>query len=263
MLNEISIVKSNKKISSIYFKLELSSPEISRVCRPGQFINILPKKNWTHVMRRPMSIAGKSENTISIIYKVVGEGTSILKSLNPNDTLDIIGPLGNWWTGFETCYPILIAGGVGIGPILFLHDHLTEINIDHHLIMGTRTKDEQFLFSLKNGDLSFTTDDGSFGQRGTVINVLKELFYDSVSNAKLFCCGPQKMLDAVNLFAISNSLTCSLALETIMACGIGICQGCAIEVNKKIELDAGTYRNKFLLACIDGPIFNGKELIKC
>lgn len=263
MRNEIAIVESNKQISSIYYKLQLLSPEISQNCQPGQFINILPQYNWPQVMRRPMSIAGQTEDSISVIYKVVGEGTSIIQSLTPNSKLDIIGPLGNYWTDFDSGYPILIAGGVGIGPILFLHNHLKEKDIDHHLIMGTRTEDEQFLLSLVNNDLTLTTEDGSFGLKGTVMNALMKLNHDLLSNAKFFCCGPQKMLDGVNLFSIDRGLTCYLALETIMACGIGICQGCAIEVNKKLGLESRTYRKKYVLACADGPIFNGKDLARC
>ncbi len=101
IFNENSVVISNKKIAENIYKAILKSPNISKISKPGQFINILPSKKWSKVMRRPMSIASQDNENISIIYKVFGEGTEIMSKWNENDQVDIIGPLGNYWEGFS------------------------------------------------------------------------------------------------------------------------------------------------------------------
>ncbi|NQU67481.1 MAG: dihydroorotate dehydrogenase electron transfer subunit [Candidatus Marinimicrobia bacterium] len=262
MHNELATIESNEQISSIYQQMVLSAPLIAKDCHPGQFINILPDPKWTHVMRRPMSIASQSNGKISIIYKVVGEGTSILNNLKPGDSLDIIGPLGNYWTDFDTDYPVLLAGGVGIAPILYLHDHLLIKKIPHHLIMGTRTKDEHFFKEKTNASIVLTTDDGSYGIRGSVINALDSIVSGKNSSVIFFACGPSPMLNAVNRFATDKNINCYLALETLMACGFGICQGCAIEITNNSAISQ-TYRNQYALVCADGPIFDGKDIPLC
>ena len=143
--SEIASVKSNKMIADNIYEAFLYSPNISSQSKPGQFINILPSYNWNNVMRRPMSVASQGNNLISIIYKVFGEGTKLISEWKENDTIDIIGPLGNKWYDYKSKYPILVGGGVGIAPILNLHHHLQDLGIKHSLICGARTKNEHFL----------------------------------------------------------------------------------------------------------------------
>ena len=125
--NEFSTVISNHSVAKNIYEATLFSPKISKVSKPGQFINILPKSNWNNVMRRPMSIASQGKDKISIIYKVFGSGTDIISKWKKNDIIDIVGPLGNFWENFKNSFPVLIGGGVGIAPIINLH-HLLLID---------------------------------------------------------------------------------------------------------------------------------------
>ena len=256
--SEIATVISNKKIADNIHEAFLLSPKISQSSHPGQFINILPSYDWNNVMRRPMSIASQSDDTISIIYKIFGDGTQLMSEWGKDDKVDIIGPLGNQWFDYEDKYPILIGGGVGIAPILNLHNHLLNNGIVHSLICGARTRDEHFLDHHPEKNIFMSTDIDNFGIRGNVIDALETILDDISSSVKIFACGPHGMLKGIYDYSIKNNYDCQLALETIMACGIGICQGCTIE--KKCSEDSHTYRNKYALACIDGPVFNIEEL---
>ena len=260
IFNEIGEVISNSEIALNTFEAFIDSPLISKHAAPGQFINILPSLSWTNVMRRPMSIASQNNDQISIIYKAIGSGTNIMKSWMEGDEVDLIGPLGNKWNNFLNKTPILVGGGVGIAPILNLHNHIKDKHIKHSMIMGARCKDEHFIEQNQKSGIILTTHDGSLGIKGTVVNALDALRPDSQN--KIFCCGPPKMMEAVKKFADQKKIECNFALETIMACGIGICQGCTVEM-KNIIKNNHSYRSTFSLACIDGPIYDSKEIVKC
>ena len=155
--------------------------------------------------------------------------------------------------------PILIGGGVGIAPIINLHNMLNSKNIKHILIMGAKTKEEHFMNHDIDNHIILCTDKGGLGIKGNVLAPLHEIIKNNeADDIKIFSCGPSPMMKAVAKFSIENNIECDLALETIMACGIGICQGCTIVKNTNDSNN--TYRNKFALACMDGPVFNLKNL---
>ena len=210
-------------------------------------------------MRRPMSIASQGNGEINIIYKAIGNGTRIMANWQKGEVVDLIGPLGNYWEEYDVTHPILIGGGVGIAPILNLHNHLKKLEIKHSLICGARTKQEHFLEHNPDNDIFLSTDIDEYGIKGNVINaidiILKEKQVDPI---KIFSCGPHGMLQAIHQYSISNDYDCQLAMETIMACGIGICQGCTIVKESSDHLHS--YRDKYALACIDGPVFDAKEI---
>ena len=261
---ELAEVISNSKIAEGIYRTIFKSPKISFKSQPGKFVNILPEQNWEQVMRRPMSIASQGSDEISIIYKSVGDGTRIMASWRSGEIVDIIGPLGNYWKGYELTFPILIGGGVGIAPILNLHHHMLEQNIDHMLIMGALNRKEHFLQHEPEKQIYMSTDDGSLGIKGNVIDAVKFIYSNQSSpdDAKIFSCGPPLMMEAVRSYALDNQLKCDLALETIMACGIGICQGCTIE-RIVSESKENSYRSHFALSCMDGPIFSAEEIVSC
>ena len=238
--NEISRVESNEKIAENIYEAILISPRISKVSMPGQFINILPNKSWSNAMRRPMSIAWQKNGRISIIYKIFGEGTKIISEWKKGEYIDIIGPLGNQWENYKKETPVLIGGGVGIAPILNLHKMLTKEKIIHVLIMGAKTKNEHFIKHEPNKNIFLSTDDDDYGIKGNVIEALTKVENTLDNKYKIFTCGPPGMMKAVSNYAIENNIDCDLALETIMACGIGICQGCTIV---KKSTSKNTYRN--------------------
>lgn len=213
-------------------------------------------------MRRPMSIAAVSGNNLSILFKIVGAGTEKMRSWEPGQLVDCIGPLGNTWTGYEKYFPLLVGGGVGLAPILFLKQVLTAAHIQHALIAGSRTSGEHFLKHEPHRSIWLTTDDGSIGLSGNVLKGLEAAVVKIPGEGrtpKIFCCGPPAMNRAVGEFALGAGITCDISIETIMACGTGICQGCAIELRQAIP-ELPTYRRHYALACKDGPIFKAEVL---
>lgn len=261
MIKEIGTVTFNRELAHNFFEAEIISPKISKNCKPGQFINILPNSNWGKVMRRPMSVSYQDENSIRIIYKIVGPGTDHIGKWKVNDRVDIIGPLGNSWKNWSDSLPILMGGGVGIAPILNLHNHLKSLNIDHVLIMGARNKVEHFLEPSTKNKIYLTTDDGSFGIHGKITDALSHFDFKR-NKSKIFTCGPPLMMEAIRKYAIKNKIKCDLALERLMACGFGICQGCTVEKHENKSNDF-SYRTIFALACMDGPIFPAEEIVEC
>ena len=261
---ELGKVILNEEIADGIFKSDFISPRISANSKPGQFVNILPAADWINVMRRPMSIASQGNGEISIIYKVIGEGTRIMANWEIDTKVDLIGPLGNYWEGYESSSPILIGGGVGIAPIFNLHNLLKKDQIKHILIMGARNAQEHFLKHDPKNHIYMSTDDGSLGIKGNVVDAVKCICSNQSlpDDTKIFSCGPPLMMEAVRSYALENQLKCDLALETIMACGIGICQGCTIE-RKVAESKDHSYRSRFALSCMDGPIFNAEEIVSC
>ena len=257
--NEIANVISNALIAENIYKAVLYAPQISHQSKPGQFINILPDESWSNVMRRPMSIASQEGDEISIIYKVFGQGTDLMSKWKNNQKIDIIGPLGNWWTNFENSIPVLIGGGVGIAPIINLHNKLLSKSINHYLIMGAQTKKEHFIKHDPKNSIYLSTDIEDYGIKGNVLEALKHFINDlDQKHVKIFSCGPPGMMNAVAHYSLKNNITCDLALETIMACGVGICQGCTVTLNN--NFDNNSYREKYVLACLDGPVFNVKDI---
>ena len=271
-VNEIAVVLSNEEISKNIFRVKLRSPKIADLANTGQFVNILPNNNWKKAMRRPMSIAEKNqaENSIELIYKVFGEGTRLMNDWQNGDKVDIIGPLGNGWNTadlFENDrLPVLIGGGVGIAPIVSLHQYIVDCKEKSLLIMGARNADEHFLEHDPDKLKILSTDDGSLGVRGNVIDAFKyainKLDNIKFNQIQIFCCGPAMMMESVKKYAESNKIKCQVALETLMACGFGICQGCAVEYNNNDKKEH-SYRSRYGLVCVDGPVFNASEIKTC
>ena len=259
-INEIACVKSNDLIAENTYRAVLESPKISKISKPGQFVNILPSLDWDKAMRRPMSLADACSGSIELIYKVFGKGTKLMSNWGKGDNIDIIGPLGNYWSDFDKT-PILIGGGVGIAPITYLSKFLNENHIEHYLIMGARSCGDHFLKHELDGKILLSTDDGSLGIKGNVVDVFKTLDLDYKS-VKIFSCGPPLMMESIKKHVDINKIDCDLALETIMACGFGICQGCAVEFCSD-ESKEHSYRSKFGLVCLDGPIFSAKDIKTC
>ena len=257
--NEKAIVISTNEIACNTFQTFLHSPQIAKITLPGQFINILPSKDWENVMRRPMSVASQENGDISIIYKVVGPGTYIMKNWEIDEVVDIIGPLGNYWDNYKGFHPVLIGGGVGIAPILNLHNMLRNEQFEHTLVMGAQGKRDHFMEHNVSKRIYISTDDGSMGIKGNVIDVIKKL---NSKKIKIFGCGPQAMMEALKQYSEENNIECDLALESIMACGFGICQGCSVELVSDGSIKH-SYRSKYSLICMDGPIFNAGKIKTC
>ncbi len=248
---------TNKKIARNIWKMEMLASNISKeVQGPGQFINILVDESWDISLRRPMSIAGINQDKITIIYKVLGRGTKRLVTKLRDDILNILGPIGNVFNQdmFNNHHPILIGGGIGMAPILWLHNVMNERRVQHELIIGAKSKSDHFLKHQPSRKIYLTTDDGTLGIKGTVIRVLQQIV-NQLYKPMIIACGPIEMLKVIQTFSIDNNVPGQMALESYMACGLGICQGCVVELTH-IRQEKHSFGERYSLVCCDGPVYD-------
>jgi len=242
-------IKSKKKISEKTFLIGFDISDVGFSAKAGQFVNIKINKTNYPLLRRPFSISNIEEDELFILFDVRGEGTALLSEKSTGDEIDLLGPLGN---GFmiddEFDAAVFLAGGIGSAPFPFLGNELKKKEII--AFAGARSKKDLITEGLINPQIS--TDDGSFGFKGNVVeHFISEFDGLRKKNIKIFACGPTPMLKSVRRFAVENNLKCDLSLESRMACGFGLCQGCPVE-----KADGSGY----LLVCKDGPVFGAKEI---
>ena len=240
--NKYKIIE-NTKIAFNVYKMILEG-DTSYITRPGQFINIEIDGFY---LRRPISVCDWDEKTITIIYKVVGNGTEKLSTYKNGETLDILTGLGN---GFEISKsgekPLLIGGGVGTPPMYGLCKKLIDKNTKPIVILGFTSYQDVFYeeeFKKLGADVYISTTDGSYGTKGFVTDIIKDL----EEYTYYYACGPEPMLKAVYNTTNSNG---ELSFEERMGCGFGACMGCTCKTK---------YGNKRI--CKDGPVLEKEEII--
>lgn len=220
---------------------------LKNYAQPGQFVNLY-FDDPRHIFPRPFSIAGFNDEHLLLLYKKVGTMSAQLSSLRPGETLKIIGPLGNSFSLDEN-FPVLLAGGIGLAPLLFLSQKLKESNRPYRLVIGSRTNVElPFFAQISSAD--YVTDDGSYGKAGNVITCFQELYPELLQPLTVYACGPEAMLKALRQLSWDLQFKLQVSIERVMACGLGLCQGCAVRTKD------GSYK----LVCKDGPVFDGTEL---
>ena len=222
----------NEKIAKDTFKLVFSS-DINEILS-GQFVSILCKNK---TLRRPFSVADFDENKITVLYKVRGGGTREIQSLNKNDEIDFLAPLGKPFSTENVNSALLIGAGIGIAPMLVLKKELNSKNIKNFLITGFKTRDEV----IKGSDRTVIG--------GSVLDDVEKVIRDSKPDT-IYSCGPLIILKSVSELGIKYNIKTQIAMEKVMACGIGVCRGCVIELKN----------GKNASVCKDGPVFNGEEI---
>lgn len=253
-------VLDHQEITPQHFKLTLTSNYIATHAIPGQFVNVRCGQTFDPLLRRPISIhrINKEHQQFELLYKVVGKGTALLSEATVGSEVDILGPLGN---GFRIDpakqIHILVGGGLGIAPLRALAEELSTHNSAVYILSGYSNKIcvvcEQEL-KKSAAQLVISTDDGSYGKKGFVSDLLLSLFDDQITNYQLpttqiYACGPTSMLRAITDIAFQKKIDCQVSLEQKMACGIGTCLGCVVKTS-----------NGFKKVCDDGPVFNSKEI---
>jgi dihydroorotate dehydrogenase electron transfer subunit len=253
MFQESCRVTNVKELARNIFALEFLSSNIARSATPGQFVNIKIDRAAFPLWRRPMSICDVEGETVRILFNVVGRGTTVLARTNSGESIDVVGPLGH---GFETektfGLAVVVAGGLGVAPFSFLTRILARKKIPIITFVGARTAKQVIVDGLE--EVSVATDDGSRGYHGSVVDLLRsQLERLKGSNPILFTCGPVPMFISLQKLIGEVNIPCQASVETTMACGIGLCQGCPIET-----ADGAT---KYKLACKDGPVFDLAKII--
>ena len=253
----------NKKIGTSYFQLGLSCFEPGFQAAPGQFVMVrLENHNWP-LLSRPFSICSLIDTDglttgLELLCKVVGNGTAALSQVKKGTHLNILGPLGNGFDVTEKHGSVcLAAGGIGVAPLVFLGLTLIAKGIPPENItvfLGGYSHTDllcQDDFQRMGMQLVQTTDDGSNGAKGLVTVPLKARLQTRPPDM-IYACGPGAMLKAVAEMSRYFQVRCQLSVETIMACGVGACLGCAVETRLPSA--------KYLHTCIDGPVFDANEV---
>jgi len=263
MLQQKAQVLWNYKICDSYYKLGLQCSDNYESSHPGQFIMLGIDEIRTNLFRRPFSIHRLIKRNglfkgIELLYKVVGKTTSILSTYDKSNKVDILGPLGKGFKIKQNCkHFFFVAGGVGVAPLLYLVLSLQEHDFDLSssvVFLGGKSKNDLLCIDdfLNMGmSVQITTDNGSKGQKGLITDLLKKSLIDKCPDV-IYTCGPYPMIKAVVNIAEKHKVACQVSIETIMACGMGVCLGCAVEKKK--------YSDKYLHVCIDGPVFESDIL---
>ena len=236
------VIKENIPIASGVYKMILEG-DVSEIKRPGQFVNI---KIDGLFLRRPISVCNVHNSCLTLIYKVVGTGTEILKSNGPGEVLELMTGLGNGYDVSECgCNPVLIGGGVGVPPLYYLAAKLIEKGVSVTAILGFNKKDEVFCEKEFNelGVRTFVaTVDGSYGEKGFVTDVLKNIDY-----SYFYTCGPEPMLKAVYKTSRTDG---QFSFEKRMGCGFGACMGCSCKT-----------LTGYKRICKEGPVLKKGEIL--
>ena len=242
MKQSIFTILSNKALTDSVYQMVLSG-DTSAITAPGQFVNIRLSGMF---LRRPISVCDWEEGLLTIVYKVVGQGTRQMSSMAPGETLDLLTGLGN---GYDLTpvgdSPVLVGGGVGVPPMYGLAKELRALGKDVQVILGFNTEAEIFYekeFAALGCAVTVTTVDGSYGVKGFVTDALKDLRYS------YFCaCGPEPMLKALYKASTTSG---QMSFEERMGCGFGACMGCSCKTltgNKRI--------------CKEGPVMRKEEIL--
>ena len=245
-------VVGQRMLNAVTKQIDLIAPQIAAEAVPGQFVNVQVSRRTAPLLRRPLGVAGvdREHGVITLIYRIIGEATKILADVCSGDVISVVGPLGH---GFDRSakHLLLIGGGTGLAPLLYLAETMAAEGIKPDVIMGGRTAEDLFwkdMYLDLVERMGLTTDDGSLGTKGTVMAelplVLQRIHYDCV-----YVCGPAPMMKAVSAAVLEKGIKCQVSLEKYMACGLGACLSCSCQgIGKRIKV------------CQDGPVFWAEEV---
>ena len=246
-------VTENLRLHSHYALLKLTAPETLPEMHPGQFAEIRVDGSPATFLRRPISInyVDRGKNEVWFLIQLIGEGTKHLGEAKVGDVINVLLPLGNGFTMPQNPSDklLLVGGGVGTAPMLYLGEQLAKSGSHPTFLLGARTsKDLLQLEQFQNyGEAYTTTEDGSYGERGYVTqhSILVKKNFEHI-----YTCGPKPMMMAVAKFAKSKGINCEVSLENTMACGIGACLCCVENTTEG-----------HLCVCKEGPVFNINKLL--
>jgi dihydroorotate dehydrogenase electron transfer subunit len=255
MVEQTVHIVSNARDTDLYFRLVVRAPQIALLVQPGQFVHvrILPLKHA--LLRRPFSVFQVSGDTLSVLYKTVGQGTEVLSRMQPGEELNMIGPLGH---GFNVPQPgeeipLLVAGGYGMAALYLLAQRSPQKGIA--FVGGRRRVDIlcEEEFAALGWEVRVPTEDGSHGAKGLITHALQAELGCRGLGRKLFACGPTPMLKAVGELAAEFSLPAELSLDEHMGCGIGVCLTCVVPIKTS---DGWEYQR----TCTEGPVFDARQV---
>lgn len=249
MLAQDVEVLSREPLGGGYNRILVRAPEVARRARPGQFVMLRPRPGTQPLLNRPFSFydVDLAGGTLTFLSLDLGPGSRLIGRSAPGDRIFLVGPLGNTFRKVEGRRPIFVAGGVGVAPFLHLGKELG----GGTLLFGGRTREALVdIDHLEGAGLKVlaSTDDGTFGRKGNVTDLLLEVLREH-RDVALYGCGPNPMLRVLCRIAVAEGLPCQVSVDQKMACGFGTCMGCMIQT-------AEGYKR----VCKEGPIFEAKDL---
>ena len=235
--------------------LDLHAPEIANEAEPGLFVQVRVGSGTDPFLRRTFSICGArpDDGTVTLLVDVIGRGTEMLCS-GMCGPVSVLGPLGRGFDATLGCdgHCVLVGGGTGAAPLAFLAARLDASGRPATAYFGGRTGEYRAVVDglLPDGvPWETAADDGSAGFHGTVVDLVAARFKDVLPSA-IYACGPRPMLSAVAAIAEEHDIPCEVALEENMACGLGVCMGCAVRLRS----------GAMVRSCVDGPVFDSREV---
>ncbi len=255
----------NRSLGDAHCRMGVTTRAGYAAALPGQFVMVKLDNGYAPLLRRPFSIHrlidfGDGVTGIELLYKMVGPTTVQMGGLRPGDTLSLLGPLGRGFTVPPGPARVaLVGGGIGIAPLVFLASWLIAGGLAPDSIkafLGGRSDADLLCaddFSEMALQVSTTTDDGSAGKKGLVTGPLESALAAG-DTQMVYACGPVGMLKRVAALAEKYKVACQVSIETIMACGMGACMGCAVKSKDPRE-------DKCRHACLDGPVFDAGQII--
>jgi len=244
-------IQANKKIATDIYAMKLHAPSFAATVHPGQFL-MLYLPNGELLLPRPISICDADNENITLVYQVVGAGTRVMAEMKPGDFVKILAPLGKGFLlGKDSRVPVgtiaLVGGGIGVAPLLLLAKTLSQQGRVLDVYLGFRS--DPFLveeFREYAYNIYIATDDGSHGHKG---NIIGRLDNRAVSYDEFMACGPRPMLTALHEYSVKYKYDTQVSMEERMACGLGTCVGCVLEVE-------GTN----IRICTEGPVFYSDQI---
>lgn len=253
---ETAKVLSQESIATGIYSMWLNCPLVAKEAKEGQFISLYCH-DGSRILPRPISICeiDREGGALRIVYRVAGKGTDEFSTYVQGDKIEILGPLGNGFTLQPDKSAMLIAGGIGIPPMVQTAKQLNVAGCrDINIVIGYRNAETFLVEELKKyGNVCIATEDGSVGTKG---NVMDAISAENIKADVIYACGPTPMLKAIKSYAVETGTEAWISMEEKMACGIGACLAC---VCKSKEIDHHSHVNNKRV-CKDGPVFNAMEV---
>lgn len=256
MRDHVGVAVENRRVAEGLWRLVLKIEDGFSKPLPGQFVNLRLGEGTDPLLRRPFSIYSFSEGPpclLGILYAPVGRWTRRLASSGPGVEVSVLGPLGTAFSPGDERNSILVAGGRGVAPLIYLSKTLAAAGRKFVSLIGARGEGDLYWDgAMDRGEVKITTDDGSAGAQGMVTDLLDAQLAECAGGAAVYCCGPVKMLRKVSEICRAHGRPCQASVETVFACGVGVCRGCTV------PRPAGDA--PYLMACSDGPVMRAEDV---
>ena len=266
MRDEAGQIRSNRMISRDFFLARVLAPGVAKAVEPGQFVEVEVAPGYSPYMRLPLSVGQRDvvEGTIDLLYETVGPKTVALSRLTSGVVVGCLGPLGR---GFRPPplgrTAVLVGGGIGVPPLLFLGEQLRRAGHDVCLLIGARNIGKHLpekILQRAADQVMLATDDGSIGHHGLVTDLLAGAC-ELAGDCTVYSCGPHGMMSVTASTCRDRGIPCQVSLEEYMACGIGVCVGCVVELKPPEHGDGAVSPYlSYSRICVDGPVYDAERV---